>query len=97
MKRQHQPRKRFGQHFLRSPQVLTQITQAIQPCSDEHFVEIGAGEQPVDWIAHLLSLKDRSKSAATAKPNGLYLVDVTYPDEFGLPKPPLGPLFLPDF
>jgi tRNA pseudouridine38-40 synthase len=43
------------------------------------LVEIGAGEQPVDWIAHLLSLKDRSQSAATAKPNGLYLVDVTYP------------------
>jgi len=60
------------------------------------LVEIGAGEQDVNWIAHLLSLKDRSKSAATAKPNGLYLVDVTYPDEHGLPKPPLGPLFLPE-
>ena len=57
---------------------------------------LGAGEQDVNWIGHLLSLKDRSKSAATAKPNGLYLVDVTYPDEHGLPKPPLGPLFLPD-
>ena len=40
--------------------------------------------------------KDRSKSAATAKPNGLYLVDVTYPEEHDLPKGPLGPLFLPN-
>jgi len=57
---------------------------------------IGAGEQPVDWIAHLLSLKDRSKAATTAKPNGLYLVDVTYPDSFAIPNVPLGPLFLPE-
>lgn len=60
------------------------------------LIEIGTNSQPVDWIAHLLSLKDRSKSAATAKPNGLYLVDVTYPEEAGLPRFPLGPLFLPD-
>jgi tRNA pseudouridine38-40 synthase len=60
------------------------------------LVEIGAGEQSVDWIAHLLSLKDRSQSAATAKPNGLYLIDVTYPESYGLPKHSFGPLFLPD-
>lgn len=60
------------------------------------LVEIGAGAQPVDWIASLLALKDRSQSAATAKPNGLYLVDVTYPEHFGLPRIPLGPLFLPE-
>ena len=59
------------------------------------LVEIGAGEQPVEWIKELLALKDRSKAASTAKPNGLYLVDVTYPDEYGFPKGPLGPLFLP--
>lgn len=57
---------------------------------------IGAGEQPVSWISELLALKDRSKAATTAKPNGLYLVDVTYPDSFGLPKAPLGPLYLPE-
>ena len=57
---------------------------------------IGAGEQPVDWMAHLLTLKDRAKAATTAKPNGLYLVDVTYPEHFGIPKSPLGPLFLPE-
>ena len=60
------------------------------------LVEIGSGHQPVDWIATLLDGRDRTLSAATAKPNGLYLVKVDYPDAFGLPEQPLGPLFLPD-
>ena len=60
------------------------------------LIEIGCGHQDIDWIARLLVLKDRSQSAATAKPNGLYLVDVTYPESFALPKGPLGPLFLPE-
>ena len=60
------------------------------------LVEIGSGHQPVDWIATLLAGRDRTLSAATAKPNGLYLVKVNYPDAFGLPEQPLGPLFLPD-
>ncbi|MBU3023304.1 tRNA pseudouridine(38-40) synthase TruA [Aestuariibacter sp. A3R04] len=60
------------------------------------LIEIGAGEQPVSWIAELLLLKDRTKAAATAKPNGLYLVDVTYPQAMGIPQSTLGPLFLPD-
>lgn len=60
------------------------------------LIEIGAGDQPVEWIAELLQLKDRSAAAATAKPNGLYLVHVTYPPAFELPSIPLGPLFLPE-
>lgn len=60
------------------------------------LLEIGAGDKPVEWIAELLTLKDRSKAAATAKPNGLYLVDVTYPEHFNLPTHALGPLFLPE-
>lgn len=60
------------------------------------LLEIGLGRQNEDWMAHLLSLKDRNQAAATAKPNGLYLVDVTYPDEFQLPKLALGPLFMLD-
>lgn len=60
------------------------------------LIKVGCGEQPVNWIAELLAVKDRTQAAATAKPNGLYLVDVTYPDTFGLPRKPLGPLFLPE-
>jgi len=58
------------------------------------LIEVGRGNQPVDWLKTLLSYKDRAKAAATAKPGGLYLVEVDYPAEFDLPKPPCGPLFL---
>jgi tRNA pseudouridine38-40 synthase len=57
---------------------------------------IGSGDKPVDWLKTLLDTKDRTQAGATAKPNGLYLVDVTYSQEFDLPRTPLGPLFLTD-
>jgi tRNA pseudouridine38-40 synthase len=60
------------------------------------LLEVGLGNKPVDWLSELLALKERRQAAATAKPNGLYLVDVTYPDEFNLPKLALGPLFMLD-
>lgn len=59
------------------------------------LLEIGSGHKPVEWLAQLLAGKDRSQAAATAKPNGLYLVDVTYPEAFCLPQSSSGPLFLP--
>lgn len=58
------------------------------------LIEIGRGNQPHNWIEALLSSKDRSLAAATASPNGLYLVDVDYPSHYGLPQQALGPLFL---
>jgi tRNA pseudouridine38-40 synthase len=58
------------------------------------LIEVGRGKKPVDWLGKLLLLKDRSKAAATAKPGGLYLVEVDYPEQFALPKPEIGPLFL---
>ncbi|MCC2616772.1 tRNA pseudouridine(38-40) synthase TruA [Aestuariibacter halophilus] len=60
------------------------------------LLSIGCGDQPVEWMAEVLASRDRTIAAATAKPNGLYLVDVTYPQGFGLPRLPLGPLFLAD-
>ncbi|NTS77707.1 tRNA pseudouridine(38-40) synthase TruA [Catenovulum sp. SM1970] len=60
------------------------------------LIEVGAGEQTVEWIGDLLTLKDRTQAGVTAKPNGLYLVKVFYPDALGIPTTPLGPLFLAD-
>lgn len=57
---------------------------------------VGRGEQEPEWIQWLLAAKDRKLAGATAKAEGLYLVDVDYPDEFQLPRAPIGPLFLPD-
>lgn len=58
------------------------------------LIEIGHGKQPVDWLATLLTYKDRARAAATAKPGGLYLVEVDYPEQYHLPRPACGPLFL---
>lgn len=57
---------------------------------------IGKKEQSPEWMRELLEQKDRTLAAATAKPYGLYLVHVTYLDQFSLPELPLGPLFFPD-
>lgn len=60
------------------------------------LLDIGTGKYPPEWMAELLALKDRTQASATAKPNGLYLVDVDYPEQWQIPSTPLGPLFLPD-
>ena len=60
------------------------------------LIEVGCGNQPVEWLAWLLAQQDRTLAAPTAKPEGLYLVNVLYPDRFALPKMPMGPLFLAD-
>ncbi|MET1218056.1 MAG: tRNA pseudouridine(38-40) synthase TruA [Glaciecola sp.] len=58
------------------------------------LIEIGAGNQPVEWMAELLAKKDRTLAAATAKPYGLYFVDVDFPEQYRLPASDMGPLFL---
>ncbi len=58
------------------------------------LMDIGACEKPVDWIVELMNLRDRSKASATADPNGLYLVDVLYPDYAEIPKGPALPHLL---
>ncbi|MCV5372115.1 tRNA pseudouridine(38-40) synthase TruA, partial [Escherichia coli] len=60
------------------------------------LIKVGRGEEKPEWIKWLLEAKDRKLAGATAKAEGLYLVDVDYPEEFELPCVPIGPLFLPD-
>lgn len=55
---------------------------------------VGLGEQPSGWTAAVLASRDRTQGGVTAKPDGLFLVDVTYPEEFGLPLHQPGPSFL---
>ena len=40
----HQPRKRFGQHFLHDRNVIDSIIRAIDPQEDDRLVEIGPGQ-----------------------------------------------------
>ena len=49
------------------------------------LLRVGLGEQPVGWLQQLLELKDRSKAAPTAQPEGLYFVSARYPEEYDLP------------
>ncbi|MFN2289309.1 MAG: tRNA pseudouridine(38-40) synthase TruA [Chromatocurvus sp.] len=50
------------------------------------LIAVGIGRRHIDWIGELLRGRDRTRSAATAAPDGLYLVGVTYPGHFGLPE-----------
>lgn len=60
------------------------------------LLTIGMGDKPISWIVDILNARDRTKGGDTAKPTGLYLVDVGYPDCFMLPDAMPGPLFLAD-
>ncbi|QJC31524.1 tRNA pseudouridine(38-40) synthase TruA [Enterobacteriaceae endosymbiont of Donacia tomentosa] len=49
------------------------------------LLEIGIGNKEENWLLELLQIKDRTKAAATVQPNGLFLVEVKYPDYFCIP------------
>lgn len=51
------------------------------------LVEVGRGKQAPSWIGELLMGHDRKRAAATAPASGLTLVEVRYPERFGLPVP----------
>lgn len=59
------------------------------------LIAVGSGQAGPGWTAQVLASKDRTQGGITAAPQGLYLVHVSYPEHFGLPSQPLGPLFLP--
>ncbi|MDP2561751.1 tRNA pseudouridine(38-40) synthase TruA [Psychrobium sp. 1_MG-2023] len=60
------------------------------------LIKVGEGSLPPKVAQEILDGKDRAKAPAMAKAGGLYLVEVDYPESFGLPRPPCGPLFLTD-
>lgn len=59
------------------------------------LVAVGTGEKPPEWTKTVLESRDRRCGGITMRSNGLYLVEVKYPDEFDLPHVPPGPFFLP--
>jgi len=46
---------------------------------------IGRGDQPVEWMQKILQDRDRKKAGMTASAAGLYMVNVEYPEKYGLP------------
>ncbi|MBD3671463.1 MAG: tRNA pseudouridine(38-40) synthase TruA [Gammaproteobacteria bacterium] len=49
------------------------------------LMEIGRGERSPEWSKEVLDYRDRTLAGVTAPPFGLYLTQVTYPQEFGIP------------
>lgn len=48
--------------------------------------QVGLSQKPVEWVAELLALQDRTKAAPTGPASGLYFVNAFYPEEFKIPK-----------
>ncbi|MBI5461267.1 MAG: tRNA pseudouridine(38-40) synthase TruA [Gammaproteobacteria bacterium] len=46
----------------------------------------GRGDQPVEWVQSVLEARDRTVGGITASAAGLYLVQVRYPERFGVPQ-----------
>ena len=57
------------------------------------LLAVGTGERPPQWLAGVLESRDRTLAGATAPAQGLYLVDVGYDAQLGLPRAPAGPWF----
>lgn len=57
------------------------------------LLPIGEGKRPTTWCAEVLAAKDRTKAGVTAPGEGLYFVDVEYPDYPDLPIDRSGPYF----
>jgi tRNA pseudouridine38-40 synthase len=58
------------------------------------LIRVGTHEETVSWMKDTLDAKDRKVAGITARPNGLYLVNVIYPEEFHMPTSHFGPVFL---
>ena len=53
------------------------------------LMDIGAGEREPQWAREVLEARDRTVGGITARPDGLYLTAINYPERFGIPKVPL--------
>jgi len=60
------------------------------------LMDVGYGRQGPSWIGDLVGAKDRTLAGVTARPDGLYLVDVGYPEFITLPERSRGPFHLPN-
>ena len=49
------------------------------------LVPIGEGRKPVEWAQQVLESRDRSQGGITSAPEGLYFVNVEYPEQYKLP------------
>jgi len=56
------------------------------------LLQIGEARQSPEFVSELLQVRDRRKAPDTAKPHGLYLVGVGYPETYSIPQNNFFPL-----
>jgi len=56
--------------------------------ADGTLVEVGRGARKPAWAADVLAATDRGAAGPTAPPQGLFLVEVKYPDHIYISQPP---------
>lgn len=49
------------------------------------LMAIGIGKAPVEWSKEVLEARDRTLGGMTAPPDGLYLLNVSYPENYQIP------------
>lgn len=49
------------------------------------LMAIGAGEHEPIWARQILEMRDRTVGGVTAPPYGLYLIEVSYPQDYAIP------------
>jgi tRNA pseudouridine38-40 synthase len=59
------------------------------------LIAIGIAKQRVDWAQRVLEAKNRAVAGTTAPAEGLYLVNVEYPERFEIPSADLLNFHLP--
>ncbi len=57
------------------------------------LLAIGSGDKPIDWTKTVLEARNRDQGGVTAPPDGLYLTDVKYSEEFDIPRAGYKPVF----
>ena len=51
------------------------------------LMAIGKGDRRPEWAKEVLQARDRNQGGVTAPPDGLYLIDVEYPEKYHIPAP----------
>jgi tRNA pseudouridine38-40 synthase len=59
------------------------------------LMDIGHGKAGVEWTEEVLNGRDRTRGGVTAPPDGLYLMQVFYPEKFAIPGPEENRIFPP--
>lgn len=74
-------------HFrFRANAFLHHMVRNLMGC----LVYVGRGRHPAQWTAEVLASRDRDCAAPTFMPDGLYLAQVGYPEQFAVPAPQTG-------